>query len=177
MGNNFATLNWPAGGEMDVLKHVNAASALDWNKGSIHGPGFTGDSLGTQYDSPPGQTASGWHSYGMIWSKDRVSYYVDDPRQPYVTYTTSSLNRLIGAAWPFDGGQASFIILNVAVGGSWPRSPNAGTPFSFAGACGLSAYLCGLNIISAQIARPAPRRRSGQVRRRCQRAARRSVRW
>lgn len=37
MGNNIATVNWPACGEMDVLERVNAASTPDWNEGSIHG--------------------------------------------------------------------------------------------------------------------------------------------
>jgi beta-glucanase (GH16 family) len=30
--------------------------------------------------------------------------------------------------WPFDSGPG-FIILNLAVGGDWPGSPDAGTPF------------------------------------------------
>ncbi|HEX4031387.1 MAG TPA: family 16 glycosylhydrolase [Terracidiphilus sp.] len=130
LGNNIATVNWPACGEMDVLERVNAALTPDWNEGSVHGTGFTGGTgLGTKYLFPAGQTAAAWHTYGMIWSKGSVAYYVDDPTQPYVTYTTSSLNGLSGAAWPFDGGQASFILLNMAIGGSWPGSPTAGTPF------------------------------------------------
>jgi beta-glucanase (GH16 family) len=129
LGNNIATANWPACGEQDVLERVNAAGTPDWNEGSIHGSGFTGGSLGTTYDFPSGQTAAGWHTYGMIWSKGSVAYYVDDPTQPYVTYATSSLSGLSGAVWPFDGGQSNFIILNLAVGGSWPGSPNVSTPF------------------------------------------------
>ena len=129
MGNNIATANWPACGEMDVLERVNAAGTPDWNEGSVHGTGFTGGSLGTQFDFPAGQTAAGWHTYGMIWSKGSVAYYVDDPTQPYATYTPSSLSGLSGAMWPFDAGQANFIILNLAVGGSWPGSPDGSTPF------------------------------------------------
>jgi len=130
LGNNIASVSWPACGEMDVLERVNAAPTPDWNEGSVHGTGFTGSAgLGTKYLFPTGQTAAGWHTYGMIWSKGSVAYYVDDPSQPYVTYTTSSLNGLSGAVWPFDSGQASFILLNMAIGGSWPGSPNAGTPF------------------------------------------------
>ncbi len=128
LGNNIATVNWPACGEMDVLERVNAATAPDWNEGSIHGTGFTGSNLGTRYDFPSGETAATWHTYGMIWSKGSVSYYVDDPTNPYVTYTPSSVSGLNGAAWPFDNGPA-FIILNLAVGGSWPGSPNSSTPF------------------------------------------------
>jgi len=129
LGNNVATANWPACGEMDVLERVNAAATPDWNAGSIHGTGFTGGNLSTKYNFPAGQTAAGWHTYGMIWSKGSVAYYVDDPTQPYVTYTPSSIAALSGSVWPYDSGQASYIILNLAVGGSWPGSPNSTTPF------------------------------------------------
>lgn len=128
LGNSIATANWPACGEMDVLERVNAPLTPDWNEGSIHGTGFTGGNLGTQYDFPSGQTAGGWHTYGMIWSKGSVEYYVDDPSQPYATYTPSSISSLSGSVWPFDSG-ANFIILNLAVGGSWPGSPTSSTPF------------------------------------------------
>jgi beta-glucanase (GH16 family) len=129
MGNNIATVNWPACGEMDVLERINAATTPDWNEGSIHGTGFTGSNLGTVFNFTSGQTAAGWHTYGMIWTKGSVAYYVDDPAHPYVTYTTSSISGLSGAVWPFDAGQSNFILLNLAVGGTWPGSPNASTPF------------------------------------------------
>ncbi len=129
LGNNLTTVNWPGCGEMDVLERVNAAGNPDWNEGSIHGPGFTGSNLGTRYNFPGGQTAAGWHTYGMIWKPGSVSYYVDDPTQPYATYTPSSINSFAGASWPFDNGQSAFLIMNVAVGGSWPGSPDQTTVF------------------------------------------------
>ena len=57
-----------------------------------------------------------------------------DARAAYRTTLTIRRNRtppiphrastdLSGAVWPFDSGQASFIILNLAVGGSWPGPP------------------------------------------------------
>ena len=130
MGNNIANVNWPACGEQDVLERVNAAATPDWNSGSIHGTGFTGGTgLGTLYDFPSGQTAAQWHTYGMIWSKGSVAYYVDDPTQPYVTYTNASLSGLSGAVWPFDAGQSNFILLNLAIGGDYPGPPDSSTPF------------------------------------------------
>ncbi len=130
LGNNIATVNWPACGEQDVVERVNAAGTPDWNEGSIHGTGFTGSTgLGTIFNFPSGQTAAQWHTYGMIWSKGSVAYYVDDPAHPYVTYTTADLNGLAGAVRPFDSGQSNFIILNLAIGGDWPGPPNATTPF------------------------------------------------
>lgn len=130
MGNNIVNVDWPACGEQDVLERVNAAGTPDWNEGSVHGTGFTGDTgLGTIFKFPAGQTAAQWHTYGMIWSKGSVAYYIDDSTHPYVTYTTSSLTSLSGSIWPFDSGQSNFIILNLAIGGSWPGSPNGTTPF------------------------------------------------
>ena len=133
LGNNIATVNWPACGEQDVLERVNApGTPLDWNEGSVHGTGFTGRTgLGSQYNFPSGQTAGGeFHTYGMIWSPNTVQYYVDDPSNIYATYTPSSLTPLNdGAVWPFDAGQSNFIILNLAIGGDYPGPPDSSTPF------------------------------------------------
>ena len=129
LGNNIATVNWPACGEQDVMERVNAATTpLDFNQGSIHGPNFTGTNLGTPYYFPAGQIAAQWHTYGMIWSKGSVAYYVDDPTNPYITYTPSSIAGLSGSSWPFDNGP-NFIIMNLAVGGDYPGPPNNSTPF------------------------------------------------
>lgn len=129
MGNTYETVGWPACGELDVLERVNAPTSPDYNLGSIHGPGFTGTSLGTKYHFGSGVTASTFHTYGMIWEPGSVAYYVDDPSDPYVTYTPASLASITGASWPFDAGDADFILLNLAVGGNYPGSPNASTVF------------------------------------------------
>ena len=130
LGNNITTVDWPASGEQDILERINAATAPDWNEGSVHGTGFTGSvGLGQKYMFPAGTTAADWHTYGMIWKPGSVAYYVDDPAHPYVTYTTADMARFPDAKWPFDDGQSNFIIINLAVGGDWPGSPDASTPF------------------------------------------------
>jgi beta-glucanase (GH16 family) len=133
MGNNIATVNWPTCGEMDVLERVNAALNPDWNAGSIHGPGFTGSNLGSQYSFPAPQTAgTAFHTYDMVWKPGSVQYFIDDATftHPYASFTPSSLNSLPGAAWPFDSGQANFILLNLAIGGIYPGPPDPlHTPF------------------------------------------------
>jgi beta-glucanase (GH16 family) len=130
LGNNIATVNWPACGEMDVLERVNAAGSPDWNAGSIHGIGFTGGTgLGTSYFFPTGESAAQWHTYGMIWAPGSVQYYIDDPANIYASFTPASLNSLSGAVWPFDTGQSNFLIVNLAIGGDWPGVPDQTTPF------------------------------------------------
>jgi beta-glucanase (GH16 family) len=123
LGNNIVTVNWPACGEQDVMEHINAPSP-DWIQGSIHGTNLND---GQKYQ-PAGFLASDWHVYGMIWSKGMVQYYVDTPSNVYATFTNSGLAQ--GAVWPFDSdGNGAFVILNLAVGGSWPGSPDSTTPF------------------------------------------------
>jgi beta-glucanase (GH16 family) len=126
LGNSIATVNWPACGEQDVLERVNAAGNPDWNAGSVHGTGFVGTALGNRFSFPSGQTAAQWHTYTMTWSPGNVQYSIDN--QAYATFTPASLSGLSGAVWPFDSG-GNFIILNLAIGGSWPGPPDATTPF------------------------------------------------
>ena len=124
LGNNIATDGWPACGEQDIMEHINQPTP-DWVAGSVLAPSLN---LGTNYTATAsnGFSASDWHTYGMIWTKGSVEYYVDSPSNVYATYTPSSQ---AGGTWPFDSGNANFLILNLAVGGNWPGSPNNTTPF------------------------------------------------
>lgn len=131
LGNSESYAGWPACGEQDIAERVDSVLTPDWNEGSVHGPGFTGDlGLGKKYFFPAGENAAGWHTYGMIWKPGSVAYYIDDPMKPYVTYTNpASLTPLKGAVWPFDNGVSAFFLFNVAVGGDWPGAPDAKTLF------------------------------------------------
>jgi beta-glucanase (GH16 family) len=124
LGNNIATINWPACGELDVMEHIDGSNpaneGFDWVQGSVHGANLNG---GIQYH-PAGFTAAAWHTYGMIWSKGQIQYYVDDPANVYATFNSSTQ----AGTWPFDAGP-QFVILNLAVGGSWPGSPDSSTVF------------------------------------------------
>jgi beta-glucanase (GH16 family) len=125
LGENITTVNWPACGEMDIMENIGSQPTI--NSGSIHGTGFTGSLIGTQYVLPGGADySSAFHTFGIIWSPKSVQYYVDSTTNVYARYTPSSLPA--GAVWPFDSGKF-FFILNLAVGGSNPGSPNASTAF------------------------------------------------
>ena len=138
LGNNIASISWPACGEADVMEHIDGSNppfsaggtpaGYDWIAGSVHGgPSGSAEVNGSQMYHPTGFSAGAWHNYGMIWTKGQVQYYVDDPTNPaniYATFNTSNF----GGTWPFDQGPM-FIILNLAVGGSWPGNPDATTVF------------------------------------------------
>jgi beta-glucanase (GH16 family) len=134
LGNNIATLSWPGCGELDIMEHIDGSNppfsqtsappGYDWIAGSAHGGTTAAHADGSQRYNPTGFSAADWHIYGMIWQKGQVQYYVDDPTIPYATFTTSTFP----GTWPFDQGP-QFVILNLAVGGSWPGNPDATTVF------------------------------------------------
>ncbi len=131
LGNNIATLNWPACGELDVMEHIDGSNppggtlpGSDWIAGSVHGGTVSAEANGTQQYYPSGFSAADWHTYGMIWSKQQVQFYVDDSTKPYATFTPANFP----GTWPFDQGP-QFIILNLAIGGDWPGSPDSTTVF------------------------------------------------
>jgi beta-glucanase (GH16 family) len=128
LGSNITTNPWPACGEADVMEHIDGNNpaingigpGYDWTQSSIHGTGLNG---GKPYTTT-GFSAAAWHTYGMIWTKGQIQYYVDSPSNIYETFTPSSQT----GTWPFDQGP-QFVILNLAVGGTWPGSPNSTTLF------------------------------------------------
>jgi beta-glucanase (GH16 family) len=138
LGNNIATINWPACGELDVMEHINGnnsptyvggpAPGYDWIAGSVHGGTSGANELnGTQEYHPAGFSAADWHTYGMTWTKGQIQFYVDDPSKPYATFTSTN-GSFNASTWPFDAGP-QFVILNLAIGGSWPGNPDSTTVF------------------------------------------------
>jgi beta-glucanase (GH16 family) len=137
LGNNIATINWPACGELDVMEHIDGNNpppyaggqpyGYDWIAGSVHGGTSSTELNGSEQYHATGFSAAEWHTYGMIWTKGEIQFYIDDPTNIYATY--KSTDATWGAnSWPFDQGP-QFIILNLAVGGDWPGNPDATTVF------------------------------------------------
>jgi len=130
LGNNITTNPWPACGETDVMEHIDGSNppfyvgatppGYDWVQSSVHGTNLNG---GVPYH-PSGFSAAAWHTYGMIWSKGQVQFYIDNPSNVYETFTPANIT----GTWPFDQGPM-FVILNLAVGGSWPGNPDTTTVF------------------------------------------------
>jgi beta-glucanase (GH16 family) len=127
LGNTMVGDNmWPACGEQDIMEHIDAPRP-DWIAGSLHGT--RGDTTRHYIDSPERAfSAADWHTYGILWSKGKISFYVDSPFNIYTTNTPADFARP-GAVWPFDTGNGVFLLLNLAVGGDWPKAPDATTKF------------------------------------------------
>jgi beta-glucanase (GH16 family) len=125
LGDDISKVQWPACGELDIMENIGKQPGIV--HGSIHGTGFTGGIIGLR-DTLPDDHAFGdaFHTFGLIWSPQKIQYYVDSPTNIYATFTPSSLPP--GAIWPFDDGKF-FFILNLAIGGDWPGPPDATSKF------------------------------------------------
>ncbi len=122
LGNDIGTVSWPACGEIDIMENIGKEpSAVH---GSMHGPGYSGNhGLTGTYTLPSGKFADDYHLFAVEWESAAVRFYVDGTL--YETHTPADLPA--GAKWVFD--HPFFILLNVAVGGVWPGSPDNTTVF------------------------------------------------
>lgn len=124
LGDDIRSVGWPKCGEIDIMENVGKEPAAV--HGSLHGPGTTTrtSDLTSTFSLPPGQNlADAFHLYAVEWEPGLIRFYLDS--NLYATFASSQWPA--GAAWPFD--HPFFIILNLAVGGAWPGSPDATTKF------------------------------------------------
>jgi beta-glucanase (GH16 family) len=125
LGADIRARGWPDCGEIDVMENIGREPATV--HGTIHGPGYSGaGSISGDYSLPAGQHfADAFHVFAVEWDRDppAIRWYVDDTL--YETRTPADLPA--GARWIYD--HPFFVILNVAVGGSWPGDPDATTIF------------------------------------------------
>jgi uncharacterized protein (TIGR03437 family) len=120
LGNNITTVNWPACGEIDIMENVGFTPAIAY--GSLHGPNSYNATA--QYQLPSGNLSDDFHVFAVEWSPQQIAFYVDG--NLYETDMQSDA----GSGWVFNvPNNPFFIILNVAVGGDWPGSPNSTTQF------------------------------------------------
>ncbi|HEV2469126.1 MAG TPA: glycoside hydrolase family 16 protein [Candidatus Sulfotelmatobacter sp.] len=123
LGDDIEEVQWPTCGEIDIMENIGKEPSMV--HGTIHGPGYSGDKgIGSSYALPTDQRfADAFHIYAAEWEPEAIRFYVDD--HLYATRTPSELPK--GAKWVYD--HPFFILLNVAVGGPWPGSPDATSVF------------------------------------------------
>jgi beta-glucanase (GH16 family) len=122
LGNNIGAVGWPTSGEIDIMENIGKEPAIV--HGSMHGPGYSGSNgLTAAYALPSGKFADDFHIFAVEWEAAAVRFYVDD--NLYETRTPADLPA--GKTWVFD--HPFFLLLNLAVGGDWPGSPDNTTVF------------------------------------------------
>lgn len=123
LGENIGSAGWPSCGEIDIMELVGGGS---FNNRTIHGTVHWSDngahaSYGDVSTLPSGEMyAEQFHVFSIIWDASSIRFLRDDIQYHDINISGSD----------FSAFQNNFfLILNVAVGGNWPGSPNQNTLF------------------------------------------------
>jgi beta-glucanase (GH16 family) len=123
LGSNIDEVVWPQCGEIDIMEYLgnNPTQIL----GTLHGPGYSGgESISKKYNLPNSRFDNEFHVFGVEWTETYINWYVDDVLYNQITRKQVEAE---GGEWVFDN--SFFMILNMAVGGNLPGSPNSSTTF------------------------------------------------
>lgn len=108
--------NTPIVGEIDIIEMVDVATNYYVN---LHPtPKTTMETHGQIAD-----LSTAFHEYWLDWRKDSITIGVD--QTTWGSWTPADLPA--GTAWSFN--TPMYVIVNLAVGGSWAKPPDATTPF------------------------------------------------
>ena len=120
LGDDIDEVGWPQSGEIDIMEFRGQEPTV--LLGTVHGPGYSGGgAVGQRLELPSGRLDTGFHVYRVDWEPDRITWYLDD--QAYFEVTPDDLP----GEWVFD--HPFFMLLNVAVGGTFVGPPDATTQF------------------------------------------------
>lgn len=123
LGDNYSTAEWPACGEIDIMEQVGYEPSTV--HGSLHAEGYSGQNPLTGVYTLPGHArfSDDFHRFAVEWEPGEIRFYVDD----ILFATQNARNIPPRSRWAFD--HPFFLLLNVAVGGHWPGSPDITTAF------------------------------------------------
>lgn len=121
---------WPRAGEIDVMEVRGQDPEVV--AGSIHGPGYSGgEAITESFALEEGGFDEDFHVFAIEWDPGRIAWFVDG--ELYQIATTAQVRTQVplpGATqpeWVFD--HPFFLLLNVAVGGSFVGDPDDTTSF------------------------------------------------
>jgi beta-glucanase (GH16 family) len=120
LGGTIDTVGWPQTGEIDIMEMRGQDPTVI--HGSLHGPGyFGGNPISGSYALENGRFDADFYVYAVEWFPDRIDFFVND----YLYNRVRAKD--VDGEWVFD--HPFFLVLNVAVGGSYVGFPNPNTPF------------------------------------------------
>jgi beta-glucanase (GH16 family) len=120
LGSNIESVGWPKAGEIDIMEMRGQDPTIVY--GSLHGPGYSGGNpISGSYALKNARYDADFYVYAVEWFPDRIDFFVND-------YLYNRVRpRDVSGEWVFD--HPFFMVINLAVGGSYVGFPNPNTPF------------------------------------------------
>lgn len=120
LGDNINQVSWPNCGEIDIMELKGNQPNIVY--GSLHGPGYAGGNAKTKsYALQNSRFDQDFHVFAVEWKENQIDFFVDGYLYNRVT------SKDVSGDWVYN--HPFFIILNLAVGGSFVGLPNEGTNF------------------------------------------------
>ncbi len=115
LGANIDDVNWPQCGEIDVLEHVNTEAL-------IHGTHHYNNN-GHQYSGGSVACNAGeFNVYSIEWTPSSIQWLLNGTMYYEADISSNAVSKE-------EFHEPFFFLINLAVGGNWPGSPNSFTQF------------------------------------------------
>lgn len=117
---------WPKCGEIDIMEVLGDSTNMLY--GTLHCGEPHQQRQGT-YSISDGDFSTEYHVFAVEWDSGEVRWYVDGEEYYKTSDWFSAVEGEAEKPYPAPFNQDFYMILNVAVGGDWPGSPDESTIF------------------------------------------------
>ena len=117
---DYDKLGWPRCGEIDIMEMIGGSGKDNTVHGTLHWYEGGHASYGLPYTLASGIFADEYHVFSMEWTPGAIRIFMDGTQYFVMDITGAGKSEYHA---PF------FILLNLAVGGNWPGSPDGSTVF------------------------------------------------
>jgi len=115
LGQNIHQVGWPKCGEVDIMEQINDEGK---NHGTMHWDNDGHKKNGTTTPCDVQQ----YHVYSIEWNEEAITWFLDGTK-----YWEGNIKDSVNSTGEFH--KPFYLMLNLAIGGSWPGSPDATTLF------------------------------------------------
>jgi len=122
LGEDIDEIGWPQCGEIDIMEQKGQQPFITY--GSLHGPGYSGgNAITNSFRLEEGRFDTEFYKYAVEWGTDYVDFFLND--NLYKRVLSSDFD--VTGEWVYN--KPFFLLINVAVGGTFAGFPNENTSF------------------------------------------------
>lgn len=121
LGANIDEVGWPACGEIDIMEMVGGGDDDAITHGTVHWDNNGSyANFGRSFRKTTGKLSEDYHVYSIVWDEEKIVWLFDDMQYNVIDITPDALSEFQNEF---------YMILNIAVGGTWPGDPDETTLF------------------------------------------------